>query len=317
MNKNIPKSKALLITMIILASMSVSGQSIVDRLNSLPPTQKERAPDFDIEKKYYFNFDSLNLRLVIEEVHQRPSDKKRHFYSFLYEIPLADLSAGSFSVANKDGGVNELKLKLGTVKGKVSIAEYWLQYEDIVLVSESGNLSLGPWDYSDNLENELLAIIKIIASNTPNKSYETNLHVKPVDKGGWRYKSEAVTMLGDRVTQKELNGGYYFNHSIENPAYYSKTKNPAQSISMLSSDIGKELRRNNIKITQQTPVIITVDKQGNMESIFIVGLTNDQNKLIDIGRFLPFTPGDDGSGSKNKRNNSNQIDQNLAHDNIS
>lgn len=283
--------------MIILASMSVSGQSIVDRLNSLPPTQKERAPDFDIEKKYYFNFDSLNLRLVIEEVHQRPSDKKRHFYSFLYEIPLADLSAGSFSVANKDGGVNELKLKLGTVKGKVSIAEYWLQYEDIVLVSESGNLSLGPWDYSDNLENELLAIIKIIASNTPNKSYETNLHVKPVDKGGWRYKSEAVTMLGDRVTQKELNGGYYFNHSIENPAYYSKTKNPAQSISMLSSDIGKELRRNNIKITQQTPVIITVDKQGNMESIFIVGLTNDQNKLIDIGRFLPFTPGDDGSGS--------------------
>ena len=272
--------------MIILASMSVSGQSIVDRLNSLPPTQKERAPDFDIEKKYYFNFDSLNLRLVIEEVHQRPSDKKRHFYSFLYEIPLADLSAGSFSVANKDGGVNELKLKLGTVKGKVSIAEHWLQYEDIVLVSESGNLSLGPWDYSDNLENELLAIIKIIASNTPNKSYETNLHVKPVDKGGWRYKSEAVTMLGDRVTQKELNGGYYFNHSIENAAYYSKTKNPAQSISMLSSDIGKELRRNNIKITQQTPVIITVDKQGNMESIFIVGLTNDQNKLIDIGRFL-------------------------------
>lgn len=285
----------LILTLVFLFfNLKSNAQTIVDNLNSLPSTQIEKAPVFDIEKKYFFSLDSINMLLIIQEIHRKPDSKELHFDQMIYEIPLNDLSIGSYRVVKKDNNKSLLKFKIGTVRNKSSIIRYWLRDNNVVLIESLGILTMGAWDYSEKLEKELSNIVKSIISVTPNKSYETNIFIKSGIKNYWKYKAESVTMFGGDVINKVLNDGYYYNSSIKNPALYSNTKSLNRSNLKLINEIKQELKKNNIVEFGRTPVLIQVDKVGNIESIFIANLSNDQNKAFDISNFSSFSPGNDG-----------------------
>ena len=290
------KTLTLIISFLIFSNIIIYGQSITDQLNKLPPTLVERAPEFDIEKKFDFSFDSINNLLIIQEIHRKPDTKEIHFYQTIYEIPLSDLAIGSFRVAKDPYDDSKLVLKIGTVKDRASIIYYSIGTEEVILIQTQGEINLGSWNYSEDLKNEINNTLKALIELVPNKSYETNIFVKTGEVGGYKYLSERVTFPSATVNNKVLNDDYYYSSSLKSPTFYSGTNNEYSSNLKFGKDLKTELIRNNIQIGK-SPVLIHIDENGILKSLFVMNLSNEENRKLDLSKFSNFSPGNDGSGN--------------------
>lgn len=274
------------------------GQEFLNRLNRLPPTTVQRAPEFDIEKKYIFSIDSINNLLFVQDFGRKPDSYEEHPIQTIFEIPLADLNKGSFLVSKSSANIEFLSLSIGTTNNKTSIIQYWLRNDQIVAIMAHDFLRLGTWSYTDLLESELIGISKLFMEIIPNKSGLTKFSgMRTI----YKYASEKAIAIGQKDTVKELNSGYYYVCSLKNPSFYAGKKNFESSNIKLTRDLKAELEKVTDKISSSNPVFVNVGNTGKIESIFFLNQTINENKNIDLNNLRTFNPGNDGAQNvKNK-----------------
>lgn len=267
------------------------GQELLNRLNSLPPTTVQRAPEFDVEKKYIFSIDSINNLLFVQDFGRKPDSREEHPIQTIFEIPLSDLNVGSFLVSKGSTNI-ELSLSIGTTNNKTSIIQYWLRNDQIVAIMAHDVLRLGTWIYTDMLELELLKISKQFADMIPNKSGQTKFSGM---KSIYKYASEKAIAIGQKDTVKELNSGYYYVSSLKNPSYYADKKDFESSNIKLLRDLKTELKKVTDISSGPDPVFVNVSNTGTIESIFFLNQTSNVNRKIDLNSLKTFNPGNDGA----------------------
>ena len=269
------------------------GQNFVERFNDLPPTVIVRAPEFDVEKKYSVNIDSANKLLIIQDYRRDPKNKQPHFDQLIYEIPLTDLSLGSFRVAKDVADNSLLNLKIGTSANKTTIIGYFLRNDNVVAIQSQDILELGPWTFSDETEKELKEIVNLISINIPDKSYKTNLF--SLTKSLHKYNSEIVQTIGPIDSDKRLSDGYFYALGLDAPPLYSGSKNELASVSKLSKDIRKALKTIESSSQASTPTFVYINVSGQIESIYFFGPEIYKSNDIDLSDFDSFSPGKNGT----------------------
>lgn len=289
------KGNVLIITFFFLFHSHLFGQKFLDRLNALPPSIVVKAPEFDVDKKFIFNIDSLNKVLIIQDIRRNPETKEFNIDQIIYEIPLNDLSVGSFKAVRNPDDKTMINLKIGTVNNKLSIIQYFLRYDEVVAINILDILQLGSWNYSEQFASDFKEIIPKITENLSDKSYSTNFF-QPV-KSLYKFYTDRVIAIGLRDSLKEFKDGYYYAASLTNPPCYSK--NITSSNSRLLKNIKTELKRNDIPIKNRHPVFIRINSNGVIESIYLPDLSLADNQKIAINNIDQLNPGND-SGVKVK-----------------
>jgi len=287
------KAIILTLTFFSLFNAHLIGQNFLDRLNALPPSIVVKAPEFDVDKKFVFSIDSLNKVLIVQELSRKPDTREFNIIQIIYEIPLNDLSAGSFRAAKDPDNQTLFNFKIGTIKNKQSIIQYWLSYDEVILIKTQDLLSIGNWLYSEQLESELRKIIPMIAEKLSDKSYSTNLFHP--GKSVVKYHTSSVVGIKKVDSVKPYDDGYYYAASLKNPPSYSKN-NPSSNGKLLRN-IKTELKRDGIELQKRNPVFIRVDANGAIESIFFPDLSMAENKKIELKNFEHLIPGNDSISS--------------------
>jgi len=285
MNKGI----ILAIALFTLFSAHLRGQNFLEKLNALPPSIVVRAPEFDIEKKFIFSIDSINKVLIIQELRRSPDTKEFNIDQIVYEISLNDLSAGSFRVSKNPADKTLLKFKIGTINNKLSIIQYFLRYDEVVLIQKQDIIELGPWHYSEQLDSAFRKIIPMIGANLSDKSYSTNLFREP--RIVFKYYTDRVVGIHSIDSFKAFKDGYYYAASLKNPPSYSKKDNSSNE--RLLRNIKSEIKRIDIPRQERNPVFIRIDSNGELESIYFPDLSMADNKKIELKNFDHFYPGND------------------------
>lgn len=283
------KGFILIITSFFLFNSHSFGQKFLDRLNALSPSIVVKAPIFDVDQKFIFSIDSLNNVLIIQDIRRNPETKEFSIDQIIYEIPLNDLSAGSFRAAKDPDDKTIFNLKIGTVNNKLSIIQYFLRYHEVVAINILDILQLGSWPYSEQLESDFKEIIPLFTENLNDKSYLTNFF-RPV-KSLYKYYTNRVIAIGLRDSVKEFKDGYYYASSLTNPPGYSK--NGISPNSRLLKNIKSELKRNDIPIKKRNPVFIRINSNGTVESIYLPDLSLIDNQKIVTKNIDQLIPGND------------------------
>lgn len=239
-------------------------------LNDLPPTIEVRAPEFNTLKTYYFKVDTLNKKLIIQDL--RSSQKGNiHFYQWLYEIPLNTLNKDSFKV--KKGFDNELQLVISATKN--SILTYMFQNGKVVSISGFNKIILGDWNYSADFSALLKNEIETISNNLPLASSNSEKSGNIPQK--FKYIGDNVQAINAKMdTDLTIGNGYYVGHIGDTNFKSNKLKNA--------------LKEQNIDVRTSLPIIIYADKNGTIESIFVDNKPYDKYCQIDLSNFKPLKP---------------------------
>lgn len=281
--------KIYLLFFLLLTSGILSGQEKIS-FNDLPPTLTYRMPEFDVENKYQVSIDSANQIMIIQDRGRKPDTKQLHFHQLIFEIPLSDLSLGSFRVAKKMDDSTRLRISIGTKKNRPTITSYMVNEDMVATVSAMDVMVLGDWNYSKQLESELKQAVRNFTGTIADQSYETNFYTRGKFYST-KYTAENVIFTGPKNPDKSLALGYYFGPSLERPPRYEKTKTNANSDFKLLSDIKKELKRLGISRIEKMPVFININETGQIESLFFPNLSIELNRQFDKRNLASFSPG--------------------------
>jgi len=279
----------LIIPFLFLFNAHLFGQRFLDKLNALPPSLVEKAPEFDIDKKFIFSIDSTNKVFIIQDIRRNPETKEFNIDQIINEIPLNDLSAGSFKSVRDQYDKSIINLNIGTVNNKLSIIQYFLRYDEVVAINILDILQLGPWRYSEQLESDFKEIIPMVTESMSDKSYSTN-YFRPV-RNLYKFNTNRVIAIGIRDSVKAFKDGYYYAAGLTNPPCYSK--DITFSNSRLLKKIKNELKRNDIAIKERNPVFIRINSNGVVESIYLPDLSLSDNKKIAIKNVDQLNPGNE------------------------
>jgi hypothetical protein len=281
--------------MVIATSSVCLGQELLDRLNKLPLTVLRRAPEFDVNTKYVFSVDSVHDLLVIQDVRRHPDTRQIHFDQMIYEIPLDDLSAGSFRAAYDPDDKKFYNFTIGTTDNKPTIIQYFLRDDQVVAILSQDILSLGSWNYTGELENELKEIVQLLVSAVPDKSYRTKL--MGMANIFHKFNTARATAIGLRDSVKTLNGEYYYGPALKSPPYYGGAQNIDVSNAKLIRDLKKESKALGLVSESPSPVFVYVADDGKITSIYFPNLSTSGVAHPDVTKFRSFTPGSDGAAN--------------------
>lgn len=286
--------RAILLTLALFTGSNSFSQDLLNRLNNLPPTLIHKAPVFDVEKKYIFSVDSVHKLMYIQDYGRKPNSRVAHFNQIIYEIPLADLSAGSFLISRDIDNSDLLKFNIGTSNNRTSIVQYFIANDDVVAVLVQDFITLGKWDYTAQLESELNKIIQLFIERIPDKTKSTKFTgIKSMHK----YSSGRVTAIGLKDTTQELNGGYCFLKSLKNPSFYSGKTSFESSGLKLAKDLKTELNKISDTKKGSGPAFVYINHAGLIESVFFLNLSDGENRKLDLNVLDKFNPGNNGSGN--------------------
>lgn len=283
------KTSLLLFIVFLHNTIGCLGQDLISKLNDLPPSAIQKAPFFDVEKKYLFSFDSTNNSLFVQALARNPKNLEAHVYQDIFEIPLADINAGSFLLLKKNDSSPKITLQIGTKNNKQSIISYLLIQNQVEMVQVRDVLSIGDWSYTEQLYSEIKDIINLLCDRFSDKSDSTTFSGLP--RTVFKYFTDRIVAVGNLEPDRELNRGYYYVASLQKASFYDGKNNSINSNSALIKDLKTELRRLNGNLAVPTPVMINVDKSGQIESIFYLNQKNDVNRNINLKNFKSFNPG--------------------------
>lgn len=255
----------------------VWSQSSFLNLNELPSTELVRAPVFDVTVKYHFSIDSSKQVLFIQGLRQEPTSGEYHFHQMIYEISLKDLNKGSIRTT-KETGEEKILLKIGVSKNSPNINEYFINSKKVAILSTKPMITLGKWNLSEEVFNEIADLVKEISQEIPDDVYSTNLFSP--SKSVYKYGSSAATILGEIDSNKELADGYSLGPSID-PSfvdYYPKATEKLQKI----------LVKNGIELGEFEPILIRVDEKGKISSAFLLNHPKVDFEEIQLNEFLDF-----------------------------
>ncbi len=185
------------------------------------------------------------------------------------------LSKSSFVVYN-DRDLNELRLKINLPNNVPQIYNYWISESEIVSILCLSKLGIGPWEYSEELEEKLKIVAKDLGTQfgqitTKDKNpYE-------LGKAVYKYGNKRATMIGKKELDGKLNKDYYFPYSITSPPQHKKHKGLKFAEQAMRKSLKKQLGlKGGVMIG--APVFVYLDKNGKLESIFIAAKEGDKLK---------------------------------------
>lgn len=185
------------------------------------------------------------------------------------------LSKSSFVVYN-DRDLNELRLKINLPNNVPQIYNYWISEGEIVSILCLSKLGIGPWEYSEELEEKLKIVAKDLGTQfgqitTKDKNpYE-------LGKAVYKYGNKRATMIGKKELDGKLNKDYYFPYSITSPPQHKKHKGLKFAEQAMRKSLKKQLGlKGGVMIG--APVFVYLDKNGKLESIFIAAKEGDKLK---------------------------------------
>lgn len=272
--------KIKLITLLVLNIYSVKGQDIFSNINNLPAANEVKAPVFNTIKKYFFKIDSINNKLIIQDL-RKSKEGKVHFYQWMYEIPLNHLNSNSFKVYKNSK--NEIKIIIKTINKTNSIAFYMFQDNKVSSIMSANTIGLGNWPYSKILFKKINKSINYISNFLPkNISYSKTFKSKPLT---FKYISNNVISKNANIDKDlSMGNGYYFEQIID--------KNNINLHPKITRRIKNTLKKQNINYQDPLPVFIYTNKDGVIESIFVNNKPSDKYIKIDLKNLGPIQIGD-------------------------
>ncbi len=227
-------------------------------LNNLPPTLEVDATEFNTVKKYYFQVDSLQNRLIIQDV-RSSKNGLIHYYQWLYEIPLSSLSSASFRVAKNH--FNQARLEITTPDN--AITTYKFIDSKVSNINTSSRIVLGDWSNDTPVESELTSMIALISENFSTGNSEV------VDLT--RLKKPRPSLF--RSIEKSTSKTYRDLSATDSFISFSKNK----TFKPIIKEIKKLMKSKKSRLP--IPVFVYTDDDGAFESIYIHHNLTDAESL--------------------------------------
>ncbi len=257
----------------------VCAQDVFFDINSLPVTKEVKAPEFNTVKEYFFKIDSVNNKLIIQDL--RKSKKgKVHFYQWVYEIPLNQLNSKSFSVYKNSK--NEIKILIKAINKSNSIAFYMFQDNKVSSIMSANTIGLGNWPYSKILFQKISKSINSISNFFPkNVSSSKTSKSKSIN---FKYISDNVVSKNATMDKDlSIGNGYHFEQIINENNFNLYPK--------ITRRIKTTLKKQKISYQYPLPVFIYTNKEGVIESIIVINKPSKKYIEIDLSNLGPIKIG--------------------------
>lgn len=267
----------LFLTILSLLNIKyLRGQDLLNKLNDLPTTSEVRAPEFNTVKKYFFKIDSTKNNLVIQDI-RKSKDDRVHFYQFMYEIPLNQLNSKSFQITRNDD--NQISINIYSTAKDVSIMFYMFDETKVSSLKNVNSVHLFGWPYSKELYEKINEAVDLFSESFPNN--DSPLNMTKTQTGSFKYIAKNVTAINAKMDEDlRIFNDYYFKQFISD--------NGSNLYPKMVKEIKKALKSQDINDKNPVPVMIYTDKNGVIESIFIVNQPTNKYCEIDLKNLKPI-----------------------------
>ena len=276
-----------LIAILSASPMVLFGQTSIEKISSLPPTDVIRAPEFDVEKKYTAQIDTVQNLLFIYDYRRHPTRGEEHFDHLLYEIPLEQMGLGSITLESSTPKRDISRIKFVVTGEEASIVQYWIRYGEVVCIQMQKELALGPWTTDESIKATLESTLETMRSEFISSGNEVNKYQMP--KIIYKYGTDKVTMIGLKDLDGLLYNDYYYESALDTTTLYNSERNPTASRKALIKDIKDLITTSKNATRNKTVILMHIDSVGSLESIALIlpKTFDDQLNTASLRKFKP------------------------------
>lgn len=254
---------------VLLISLSSYCQKELLLLSKLPRTKQIAAPEFNTFANYHISIDSLHQNVYIQDV-RKSAEGKLHFYQWLYEFPLVNLT---FEPEINDE--NEIIIKVKWAQSDSNFFNYMFQDYKVSSLLNRDYVVLGKWENSPDNLKEIKESSRVLTEYFSRfKTSKTNL-IKN-EPNSFKYIASNVEQVNTVRDPNLKLDSYHFS-----PFFDEKNKPK-------SNDLFKKLKKNKPKSNLPVVALIFSNENGYVENIQFINPTLNFTTSFDEIDFRGF-----------------------------